>query len=627
MPREMLINAVQAQECRIAITSKGKLEELYFERASNVSHVGNIYKGRVTNVEPSIQAAFIDFGLQKNGFLHISDLHPDYFPDGSEKSEAVGRKRPRRQRPPIQKCLDRGQEVVVQMTKEGIGTKGPTLTTYLSIPGRLLVMMPGMRRLGVSRKIEDEESRVTARKALEELTLPGDMGFIVRTAGIGQPKRELQRDLNYLVRLWDAIHSRIEKSKAPAEIHQESDLVARTIRDVYATDIRRIICDEESVARNVYEFLGMIAPRSKTTVELYTGKEGLFHESGVEQEIEKVSSRKVDLPSGGSLVIDQTEALVAIDVNSGRFRKHSDAETTALKTDLEATQEIARQLQLRDMGGVIIIDYIDLMQDKNRRAVEKTLRDALKKDRAKSKVLKMSNFGIVQMTRQRVRPSLESSVYRNCPHCDGAGMIKSEESHALQVMRSLQRAAATKDVATVEVTVTPSVAHHLANEARHRLCALERETGKTIIVRADAGLPGSDVRITCKNARDTEVAWSDDAETGQAIDRLDTRNVREIMEGEGTARKSSRKRRSRRKKKDGDKPKGDGQASGEKPEEKPEDADKPEEGKDKDRGSSDQKAQGSASKKSRRGRRGGRKHKRKKSSDSGNGDKGNSGEE
>ncbi len=285
MSKEMLINTVEGQECRIAVIHGRSLEELYIERVSNASHVGNIYKGRVTNVEPSIQAAFIDFGLGKNGFLHISDIHPQYFPKGRSDSEAVGRKRSRRDRPPIQECLRRGQEVVVQMTKEGIGTKGPTMTTYLSIPGRLLVMMPGMTRLGVSRKIEDEDSRLKARELLSGLKLPDDRGFIVRTAGLERGKREFQRDLNYLDSLWKAIEKRIRNSKAPAEIYQESDLVIRTIRDVYNTDIDRIVCDNVNVAHKIQDFLEIVMPRGRHSIDIYVGKEGLFHDYGIEDDI------------------------------------------------------------------------------------------------------------------------------------------------------------------------------------------------------------------------------------------------------------------------------------------------------------------------------------------------------
>jgi len=508
----MLINTVAGQECRIAILENNKLEELYVERASTGYHVGNIYKAKVTNIEPAIQAAFVDCGLGKNGFLHISDVHPKFFPGGTkDTAERVGRKHPHRHRPPIQECLRRGQEVVVQMTKEGIGTKGPTMTSYLSIPGRLLVIMPGMDRLGVSRKVEDEEARKKIRQTLDDLKLPSEMGFIVRTAGIGRPKRELQRDLNYLIRLWQNVKKRIENSKAPTEIYQESDLVIRTIRDVYNTDIKRILCDDEAVAKKVREFLEMVMPRTKHMTELYIGKEGLFHDYGLEHEIEKIYSRRVELSSGGSLVIDQTEALVAIDVNSGRFREDNDAESTAMKINQEAAKEIARQLRLRDLGGVIIIDFIDMREEKNRRAVERTLREAMKVDRARTKLLRISSLGIVEMTRQRIRPSLRDSNYRRCHYCDGSGLIKSEESQALQGMRYLQRATSNDDVASVEIAVTPSVAHHLANFQREQITRLENRTGKTIVIRAEDELTGDEMKIRCTNTRGSEVAWQSSA--------------------------------------------------------------------------------------------------------------------
>ena len=507
MTKEMLINTVEGHECRIAVVEDGVLEELYIERASSASRVTNIYKGRVTNVEPGIQAAFIDFGVGKNGFLHISDVTPAYFPRGQKNAEAVGRKRSHRDRPPIQECLRRGQEVVVQMTKEGIGTKGPTLTTYLSIPGRLLVMMPGMSRLGVSRKIQDEQARHQARAVLQDLELPPDMGFILRTAGLDRSKRDLQRDLHYLTRLWKAINQQIKTVKAPAEIYKESDLVIRTLRDVYNAEVERIICDSPDVARHVKDFLDLAMPRTKHSIELYAGKEGLFHDMGLEEEIEKVFARRVELRSGGWLAIDQAEALVAIDVNSGRFREHTDAETTALKINVEAAGDIARQLRLRDLGGVVIIDFIDMREEKNRRTVERTLREAVKKDRAKTKVLKISAFGIVEMTRQRVRPSLRDNIYRRCAACEGVGLVKSEESQALSVMRSLQRAICHGDVCQIEVAVTPQVAHHLSNAQRRDIAQLEQDSGKRVVIKADPNCRGGEIRITCTNSRGSTVAW------------------------------------------------------------------------------------------------------------------------
>ncbi len=506
MSKEMLIDSAEGQEVRIAIVNAGVLEELYIERASSASHVGNVYKGRITNVEPSIQAAFVDFGLTKNGFLHISDIRPEYFPGEQKGSEAVGRKQSRTRRPPIQDCLKRGQEVLVQLTKDGIGTKGPTLTTYLSIPGRLLVMMPGMSRLGVSRKIEDQQARSEAKALLADMKLPAGMGFILRTAGFNGSKREFQRDLTYLTRLWKVVDQQARKAKAPAAIYQESDLVTRTIRDIYNTDIDRVICDSEAVAHKVQEFLELVMPRTKHRVELYTGTDGLFHDAGLEEEIEKIYARRVELPLGGSLIIDQTEALVAIDVNSGRFRKHTDAETTALKINIDAAKEIARQLHLRDLGGVIVMDFIDMRPEKNRRAVEKALREAMKPDRVKTKMLRMSSFGIIEMTRQRMGPSLAHSTYTTCPHCGGEGMIKSRQSLLLQVMRSLRRACATAEVAQIEVAVEPGLAQYLSNNHRKELSRLEAQSAKVITITADAQLAGDEVSITATNARGSKVA-------------------------------------------------------------------------------------------------------------------------
>jgi ribonuclease E len=302
----MVINIADADECRIATLNGGRLDELYVERVSSVSHVGNVYKGRVTNVEPSIQAAFVDFGLATHGFLHITDLHPQYFPDHRSDSEQVGRKTPRRERPPIQRCLRRGQEVIVQITKEGIGTKGPTLTTYISVPGRFVVMMPGMNQLGVSRKIEDEDTRRTLREMLSQLSLLPGMGFIMRTAAIDRTKRDLQQDLTYLTRLWRAVEERIRTERAPCVLYQESDLVIRTIRDVFDADVKRILCDDVATARRIADFLAIASPRSRDVVFHYNGPDPIFHAMNIESEIDKLHSKEVPLACGGSIVIEPT---------------------------------------------------------------------------------------------------------------------------------------------------------------------------------------------------------------------------------------------------------------------------------------------------------------------------------
>ncbi|MCY2954123.1 MAG: Rne/Rng family ribonuclease [Planctomycetota bacterium] len=503
MAKEMLINVSEGEECRIALVENGRLDELYMERTSATSHVGNIYKGRVTNVEPSIQAAFVDFGLGRNGFLHISDLMPTYFGHkGDDVQESVGRKLARRDRPPIQRCLHRGDDIIVQIIKEGIGTKGPTLSTYISIPGRILVMMPGMSKLGVSRKIEDDEERRRLRQILDALKPPRDSGFIIRTAGIGKSKTDIQRDLQYLTRLWQNIEKKIASGPGPMELYTEGDLLTRTVRDVFTSDIARIIVDNKDIAHRVKEFIKIAMPRTKNKVDLYEDPIPLFHKYGIEKEIELMYSRHVPLPSGGSLVIDSTEAIVAIDVNSGKFRDHSDAEMTAFKTDLEAADEIPRQLRLRDLGGVIICDFIDLRYERHRRELEKRLDDNLANDRAKTKMLPMSQFGIIEMTRQRMRPSLKRSIYFDCPHCKGAGLVKTPESMALDVMRRLAIAISDQRVAHVELAVCPEVSYYLQNKKRSSLTALETRFGKHIIIRSDATLGMDAVRLELYDSRD-----------------------------------------------------------------------------------------------------------------------------
>ena len=506
MAREMLINVSEGEECRVAIVENGSLEELYTERANLVSHVGNIYKGKVVNIEPGIQAAFIDFGAEKNGFLHISDLHPRYF--GAKSSEEnIGRRKALAQRPPIQKCLKKGQNIVVQVTKEGINTKGPTLSTYISLPGKYLVLMPWMTKVGVSQKIEDEEERKKLREMIEGIPLPKNAGLIVRTAAQLANKRELQNDIAYLKRLWNVISKRMESDKTPAEIYQESDLAIRTVRDIFDSSIDKILCDSEPVTRKIRDFLSIVQPRLQRRAAYYDGKGPLFNKYNIEKEIEKIQARRVELKSGGSLIIEQTEALVAIDVNSGRYRKQTDAEQTALKINQEAAKEIVRQLKLRDLGGLIICDFIDMRDSRNRHMVEKEFRNALKSDRARSRALKMSQFGLIELTRQRMRPSLQSSTYLKCPHCNGVGIIKSFESQAIEILRTLRLAASKKEISRIELTVAADVASFLLNQRRAVLAKIEIENEKEIRVQADPLNVTAQPKIVCYDERGTVVRF------------------------------------------------------------------------------------------------------------------------
>ena len=506
MSREMLINVSEGEECRVAIIENGSLEELYIERTSFVSHVGSIYKGKVVNVEAGIQAAFIDFGAEKNGFLHISDLHPRYF-GKKNNEETIGRRKALAQRPPIQQCLKKGQDVVVQVTKEGLNTKGPTLTTYISLPGKYLVLMPWMSKIGISQKIEEEDERKKLRETIDGLSLPANIGLIVRTAAQLAKKRELQNDINYLKRLWKVISKRIDSEKTPAEIYQESDLAIRTVRDIFDSSISKILCDNEPVTKKIKDFLSIVQPRLKRRVTYYDGKSPLFHKSNIEKEIQKIQATRVELKSGGSLVIEQTEALVAIDVNSGRYRKQTNAEQTAFKINQEAAKEIVRQLKLRDMGGLIICDFIDMRENRNKREIEKIFRDALKSDRARSRALRMSAFGLIELTRQRMRPSLHSSTYLKCPHCDGAGVIKSLESQSIEIVRSLRLASSKNEIRRIELTVAPAVASFLLNQRRSVLMQIETDHEKKIRVYADATANSAQPKIVCHDERGSIVRF------------------------------------------------------------------------------------------------------------------------
>jgi ribonuclease E len=507
MKQEMLINVSQAEECRIAIMEDGVLEELYVERTSQDNYVGNIYKGRVVNIEPSIQAAFVDFGVGRNGFLHISDIEPQYYRQGgldpdkafeladasakaavsTTASEAeparrdAGRRKPRigdrpRVKPPIQDILKRGDEVLVQVIKEGFGTKGPTLSTYISIPGRYLVLMPPLGRVGISKKIDNERERRVLRDIMLALQPPKGVGFVVRTAGTERTKSEMARDMAYLLRLWKSIVRRMRKYSAPIDIYQESDMIIRTIRDMFTEDVGRILIDEPAAYERAREFLELVMPKYVGRLQLYEGKEPLFHRYGLEEEIGRINQRKVPLKGGGSIVIDTTEALVAIDVNSGSFRTEQSAEENAYQMNLIAAKEIARQLRLRDLGGVIVNDFIDMRREKYRRGVERALHDALKRDRARTKVLRTSPFGLIEMTRQRIRPSLRKSIFRDCPTCTGTGMVKTAESMAIEVMRTLQLSATREDITRLTVTVHDEVATWINNRKRREIAQFEDST-------------------------------------------------------------------------------------------------------------------------------------------------------
>ncbi len=571
--QDMLINYVPGEECRIAIVENGKLDELYAERTSAGLHVNNIYRGRVTNVEPSIQAAFIDFGVQQNGFLHITDLHPRYFPKGvAEDTERVGRKTPRKERPPIQECLRRGQEILVQVLKEGIGTKGPTLTSYLSIPGRFLVMMPNMERLGVSRKIEDPEKRKVARKILDDLDPPDGFGFIVRTAGMDQTKTELKRDLAYLLRLWKDIESRMKSGRGPRELYAESDLIIRTLRDSLPPQVNRIVIDDRIAALRAKQFLRIAMPRTQKKIIHYDGSVPLFHAFNVESQIDLIHARTVPLECGGSIVFDSAEAMVAVDVNSGNFRNNTDAEQTAYLTNLQAVDEIARQLRLRDLGGLIVLDLIDMYIARHRREVESKFREAMRKDNARSKVLRISELGLMQLTRQRMRPSLKKSLYDECTTCRGTGHVQSAESVVLDIMRRLALLLFNDRVLRATLTVHTDVAAMLLNRRRDSLVNIEKRAGKPLTVKISSsispdaillqGFDENNLPIEVEElprmrkpqfSREHEISVKDLDELDDLLEDAEQEAAAEIpVEDDTTGESRKRRRRRRRRRRSGD---------------------------------------------------------------------------
>jgi ribonuclease E len=529
MRKEMLINVSQPEECRIAILEDGVLEELYTERASQNNFAGNIYKGKIVNLEPSIQAAFVDFGVGRNGFLHISDVEPQYFrqagydpeeimdghvpgadiDDGDEDGDAdrpkrKGNGRPMRStrprfKPPIQEIFRRGDEVLVQVIKEGIGSKGPTLSTYISIPGRYLVLMPALGRVGVSRKIEDEKKRRVLRNMLLDLNPPKGLGFIVRTAGQDRTQKELSRDMAYLLRLWKVLVKRVKNTPGPCDIYEESDMIIRTIRDIFSEDIDTIQVDEQGAHDRAKEFLQFVMPRYVARLKFYDGREPLFHKYNLEREIAKIHRRTVPLKGGGSIVIDPTEALVAIDVNSGSFRTDDSAEESAFQLNMAASKEIARQLRLRDLGGVIVNDFIDMRRESHRRRVERSLSDAMQRDRARTKILRTSPFGLIEMTRQRIRPSLKRSVYEDCPCCQGRAVVKTGESMAIEVVRVLMMACQQPRANRITIRVNDKVAAYLNNRKRKDVMNIEESTGVAVQILGSEALFPEHFECDCRD--------------------------------------------------------------------------------------------------------------------------------
>ena len=490
--------SLEVNERRVAILEDGKLEEFFIERCDAFKMFGNIYKGKVKSIVPGIGAAFVDLGTKKDGFLYVADAieSPFGLDSAFEEVEFEGR-RERGETPRIENVLKLGQEVFVQVVKEPIRDKGPRLTTHVALPARYLVLIPGESKVGVSRRIEDRSERDKIREIFSQVELPKDSGFIVRTAGEGKTKKEFVRDIKYLTKTWARIKSEIHRKKAPALIHHELDLVERIIRDYFTEDIDRIVVDHQDLYHQVRRFMKLYLPGCPVRVEWHKdSKVSLFEKYNIEKEIEKTFHKKVFLRSGGHIVIEQTEGLVAIDVNTGKFTGHKDLEETVYRTNLEAAQEIARQVRLRDMGGIIIIDFIDMMKIDHRRHLYRLFKDVVKKDRAKTNILQMSELGLVEMTRQRIRPSLESAVYDACPYCEGKGIIKSVITMAIQTIKEVKKALNHSKDKVLNVYTHPQVAERLLHEEQRSIRELEQTSKSRVIVLADPSLHREDINIT-----------------------------------------------------------------------------------------------------------------------------------
>lgn len=496
MGKEILIN-VEPQEKRLAILENKILEEFSVERIGEKRLVGNVFKGRVSTVVPAVKAAFVSLGLEKNGYLYLADivgLGMDFESLDKEEEEL---KPPKGIQPyqSIDQLVKKGQEVLVQITKEPFGTKGARLTTHISLPGRYIVLLPFDRHLGISRRISDDKERARLKEILRGLEVPKEMGVIIRTAGTGQSKRELGRDLKYLLGIWRKIKIGAAKKVSPAQLHEEYDLTLRVARDYLTEDVEKLIIDNRDEYRKIQHFLSAVAPHLRAKVELYEGDIPLYDRKMIEKEVEKIFERKVPLKCGGHIVIEPTEGLVAIDVNSGKFTEKKSLEETAFAVNMEAAREVARQIRLRDLGGIIVIDFIDMMQAGHRRKVFEALNDSLRRDKAKTDVSPLSEICLVEMTRQRMRRSVESMSFRECPYCQGKGLIKSVSTVSIQALRKVKKYLKETKKKQVELHVNPEVTSRLFNEDRQAIEAIEHIFHARIIVKADPLLHVEEIKL------------------------------------------------------------------------------------------------------------------------------------
>jgi ribonuclease E len=487
---QILINAVDPEECRIALVRDGRLDNFSIETAASELTRGNIYKGVVKRVEPSLQAAFVNYGAEKNGFLQQREIHSDYFVDNASSGKTGT--------PSITDLIEPRQELLVQVTKEPVSNKGAMVTTFISLPGRYAVLMPGGKGSGVSRKIEDEKERQRLKDVMESLKIPEGFGTIVRTAGKHQNKRAISKDVRYLLRLWKNIRKRGLSKPGTRLLYKERHLAIRAIRDRFTSDVHEILVDNRGVFKDTKEFMRIVSPKHAKAVKLYKDPQPMFTKYKLEDEIASIFASRVPLKSGGHIVISPTEALVAIDVNSGRSTREGSMEKTAFSTNMEAAPEIARQLRLRDLGGLIVIDFIDMRDRKHKQAVIKAMKEHTKLDEARVNVGAISKFGLMELARQRISASIEYGSFIPCPHCHGKGQVASAEKLALDFMRRLRSEILKHNVKYIRGVVPVNVADYLLNKKRKEILDVEIKQNISITIEGDPGMQPGESRIVHK---------------------------------------------------------------------------------------------------------------------------------
>jgi len=555
--KKMLINVMHPEEARVAIVHDGRLMELNIEITGKEQTKGNIYKGVVLRVEPGLQAAFVDIGRAKPGFLQMGELHPDFWQWRDDVPEDQRKRRPR-----IQEVLRRGQELLVQVEKDERDHKGSALTSYISLPGRYMVIMPGSDSTGISRKVEQEGERKKLKEFVAAMNIPEGIGYIIRTEAVGRSQEELQKDLDNLLGMYEGIKQSAAEIKGAGEVYQDRGLIIRSIRDYFSDDIDEVLVDSKEAYREAKEFFRETMPKCEKLVKLHKEKRPIFSRFQLEEQIDQIYEKRVALPSGGSLIIEPTEALVSIDVNSGKSSGERGIEDTAFKTNMEAAEEVARQLRLRDLGGLIVIDFIDMRENKHNHEVEKTLKQALKMDKARVNLGRISEFGMLEMSRQRIAKTLNDAIHLECPHCEGRGKVKSVEAMALSFLRKVHGAAAKGTVSEVHGGLPLEVAYYLLNRKKRELTQIENDYEIEVTVKGKTSYLLNQLELeTVKRdkPRAEDVAKSD-AESDEApaprpryetaVEKAVTMVADQPAEG-GVTAEGAKKRKRRRKKKKG----------------------------------------------------------------------------